>query len=114
MELGRNDLLHHQRRNAHGQLDKVHRGIKVAGDRDLKAIAVASGYTNSAVASATYTINLTAQSFSVVVSPASLTVQAGRVEGHYNGDAAERIYSAVSLSCSDVLQGRRAASLRPA
>jgi hypothetical protein len=50
--------------------------ITVSATETLQAIAVESGYTDSAVASATYTI--TSSPFSIAVSPASLSMVAGQ------------------------------------
>ncbi|MGA1983721.1 MAG: chitobiase/beta-hexosaminidase C-terminal domain-containing protein [Acidobacteriaceae bacterium] len=96
-----------------------YRPITVAASETIKAIAVTvegvtSGsrgravdvYSTSAVNSATYVVDVTRKSFTVAVSPASLTVTAGEsgtatvLVAPQNGYA-----SAVSLSCSGLPTG---------
>jgi hypothetical protein len=77
--------------------------ILVASTETVEAIAIADGYTASAVASATYTIP---QSFTLAINPASVSVQAGQSgtstitvqdEGGFNGN--------ISFACSGLLAG---------
>jgi N-acetylneuraminic acid mutarotase len=77
--------------------------IPVMSTETIEAIAAASGYSNSAVASATYTIP---QSFTLSLNPTSMTVQAGQSgtttitaqdEEGFNGN--------VSFACSGLPAG---------
>jgi hypothetical protein len=79
--------------------------ITVAQTETLKAIAVASGFSNSAVASAAYTINVPAD-FSVTAAPTSLTLSSGQsgtitVSVIPQGGFASR----VSFACSQLPPG---------
>lgn len=52
--------------------------VTVSSTETINAIAVATGYANSLVGSATYTINITPPSFTISLASSSLTVTAGQ------------------------------------
>ncbi len=52
--------------------------ITVSSTETIKAIATVSGYSNSTVASATYTINLPAPDFQLTVNPSTLSIVQGQ------------------------------------
>ncbi|MGD1106386.1 MAG: chitobiase/beta-hexosaminidase C-terminal domain-containing protein [Terracidiphilus sp.] len=80
--------------------------ITVSSTETLTAMATANGYYNSAVASETYTINLSTPDFSVAATPASLTLTAG--QSGTTGVSVTPLNgfnSAVSFSCSGLPSG---------
>ena len=80
--------------------------IPLPANETIQAVAVATNYLNSSIASAAYTIHLPAPDFSFAVSPIALTVAAGQSRTTtvsvtpVNGFA-----SAVSFSCSGLATG---------
>lgn len=80
--------------------------ITVSSTETLMAIAVASGYTNSPVASAHYNVNITPADFSVAASPTSLILTAGRSGTvSLSITPANGFNSAVSFTCSGLAPG---------
>ncbi|MGP8252024.1 MAG: chitobiase/beta-hexosaminidase C-terminal domain-containing protein [Terracidiphilus sp.] len=80
--------------------------ISVSTTESIQAIAVASGYSNSSIGSAAFTINLPPPSFSMGISLASLTIQSGG-QGSVTVTVtpANGFNSAVSFACSGLPSG---------
>ena len=88
--------------------------IPVNATTTIKAIAVASGFSDSDVGSATYTINLPAPDYQVSVNPSTLTIVAGKSgTATFTVTPQNGFNSAVSLACSG-LPSEAACSFSPA
>ncbi len=75
--------------------------ITVDSTETLEAIAAASGYSNSPVATATYTINLPPADFQLSVNPSALTIVAGQSgKATFTVTPENGFNSQVSFACS--------------
>ena len=80
--------------------------ISVPTTETIQAVAAASGYTNSSIGSAAFTVNLPPPSFTMGISPASLTIQSGG-QGSVTVTVtpSNGFNSAVSFACSGLPSG---------
>jgi hypothetical protein len=80
--------------------------ISVSTTETINAIAVATGYANSSVGSAVYTINITPPSFNISLASSSLTVTAGQSGTDMVTVTPQNGFnSAVTFSCSGLPSG---------
>jgi N-acetylneuraminic acid mutarotase len=88
--------------------------IVVMATETIQAVAVATNFVNSAVASAVYTINLPPPDFTVSTSLASLTVVPGQIVVKATVTPLNGFNSAVSFSCTSGLPAGATCSFFPA
>jgi hypothetical protein len=80
--------------------------IEVQGNETIEAIASVPGYSQSAVASAAYVISIPPPSFTLALSPASITVDSGQsATSQISVNPTNGFGNAVSLSCSGMPTG---------